>query len=203
MAEALLVEGGQAIAAVCGRPLATLREQMATYPDPLPVWRLRGGRTWARRDRLLSWCARHPVDSRGFPARDVQHPLPGLAVVRGRVHMGRVVRLLPRRLARLLPWAATSGNDPVPAYPSADGTIWAYRDALLDWLDRQSERARRPRFRRRWATNLVSERKRRGRTERKVVPKTASARRETQAARVPLDCQEGSKGAAQKARAAA
>jgi len=160
VAEAQLVEGGRAIATVCGRPLGTLREQMATYPDPLPVWRLRGGRTWARRDRLLAWCARHPVDARGRPALDVRHPLDGLVVVSGRFAIGRVVRLLPRALAKLLPWAATAGEDPVPARRGLDGVIWAYRDALLDWLDRQSERARRPRFRRRWESNLVSERKR-------------------------------------------
>lgn len=204
MAEDLLVEGGKAIAAVCGRSLWSLREQMATYPDPLPVWRLRGGRLWARRDRLLSWCRRHPIDDRGWPLRGVQHPVPGLTVVRGRLAIGRVVRLLPRRVAQLLPWVATEDTDPIPAFRDASGTVLAYRDALLDWLERQSVTARAPRYLRRWESKLVSERKKRRKVDkRKDGSETARPRENQDATRVPPRCQEGSTDAPQKTRAAA
>lgn len=197
-----IVEGAKAFAALLDMSPAMVREELATYPDPLPAWRLRGGRIWSRRSQLLAWGARHPRVGRRR-SDDVRHPLPGLVVVSGRAKVARVVRLRWRQVLRLLPWSPPPPPDPIPAWRNAEGVVCAYRCALLDWLDRQSVASSSPRFRRRWESKLVTERKRRKGCEREAVSETAPAHTKRQAARMPDSCQEGSKVTAQKVRRAA
>lgn len=150
------VEGEKAIAEFVGCSVAWLRVEVATYPDPVPVRRFRRRRIWGFRDRLELWRRRHPLD--GAP------PSGDLVVLVGREDILRVVRLTPRQLRRLLPWSSPLALDPLPVWRGEDGQLRAYRDALHDWLDRQSEHAGAGRAptRRRWKSKLGSAKRRGG-----------------------------------------
>ena len=195
MVEDLLVEGDKGIAALLGVSVETVRRQRATYPDPLPARRLRrgrGGGVWVRRERLRLWQLRH--------AKPVVGDLP---MVTGRLGIARFVRLSVRQCRRLLPWTSPPVRDPLPVWRDAAGHLRAYRDALLDWLDRQSEPSAAPRYQRRWESNLVTKRKRRARSEGEPVRRPPASAREVTESTAQKIRQEGSKGPAQKVRVAA
>ncbi len=132
-----IVEGDKGIAAIVGRSTEWARRERATYPDPLPAKRFRGGRVWAHRSRVALWLQRRDPDASS-----------GLVVVHGVVRIARVVCRCVAHCQALLPWAAKPVRDPIPAWKSEDGKVHAYRDALVDWLDRQSAPSASPRFRR-------------------------------------------------------
>jgi len=152
------VEGEKDIAEVTQRSVAQVRREVASYPDPLPAWKLRGakGRLWGLRSRLAAWAQRHPAD--GAPVSGE------LAVVEGGEAIGRVVRIRPGRLWLFLPWTQPGKLllDPLPVWRGDDGSLRAYREALHDWLDRRSEHAgagKAPTARR-WKSRLVTAKKR-------------------------------------------
>lgn len=156
-----IVDTHKEIAAILETSVSSVRREVNTYPDPLPVRRFGGGRVWARRERLLLHRRRH--------AEGAKHPIADLPIVDGREHVARFVRLSLDRVRKLAPCSVPPVKDPLPVHRRADGTMWAYRDALIDWLDRRSVTAGAPRYRRRW-----------GRGE--TAPETAGTR-ETQKAR--------------------
>lgn len=132
-----ILDGDTGIAHVVRRSEAWVRRERATYPDPLPAKRFRGGRVWAHRSRVALWLQRRDPDASS-----------GLAVVHGVVRIAAVIRRCAAHCQDLLPWAAKPVADPIPAWRSEDGKVHAYRDALVDWLDRQSAPSASPRFRR-------------------------------------------------------
>ncbi len=156
-----IVDTHKEIAAILETSVSSVRREVNTYPDPLPVRRFGAGRVWARRERLLLHRRRH--------AEGAEHPIPDLPIVDGQEAVGRFVRLSAERVRKLAPWSEPAAKDPLPVHRRADGSMWAYRDALIDWLDRRSVTAGAPRYRRRWGRG-------------KTAPETAGAR-ETQKAR--------------------
>ena len=147
-----LIDGHKELALAVGRSVRACQELVATYPDPLPARRFRGGRIWARPDRVELWSRRHPLEGT---------PDPTLAKVEGWLSIARFVRLSSARAKQLAPWSSLAGGDPLPVDRDQSGGTWAYRDALLDWLDRQSKPAAKPRVRRRWKGTKLTARKRR------------------------------------------
>lgn len=148
----VVVEGIKGFAAALDMSERTVRREMASYPDPLPAKRYRGGVVWARDDRLTLWKRRR------FEARPAQ----GLTLITSLRRIGKFVRLSLSRAKELAPWHRKAPADPLPLWRDASGRVHAYRDALLDWLDRQSAPAAAPRFRRkRWESKLVTERRKR------------------------------------------
>lgn len=161
MTEDPLVEGDKEIAVLLGVSVETVRRQRATYPDPLPARRFRrgrGGAVWARRERVRLWQLRH-----------VEPVVVDLPKVVGRVAIARFVRLSVRQCRRLLPWTCPPVRDPLPVWRDADGHLLAYRDALLDWLDRQSEPSAAPRYQRRWDSKLFTARKGKTKSREEIV----------------------------------
>jgi hypothetical protein len=147
-----LLRGHKELAAAAGRPVRTCQELVATYPDPLPAKRFRGRIVWARHERVALWARRHPI--KGAPD-------PTLPKVDGWFAIARFVRLAVPTARQLAPWSSLAGRDPLPVdRDNATGRVWAYRDALLDWLDRQSEPAASPRRRRKWGKAKVRAAKR-------------------------------------------
>lgn len=151
MSEAI-ADTHEQIAAILETSVSSVRREVNTYPDPLPVRRFGGGRVWARRERLLLHQRRH--------AEGAKHPIADLPIVDGREHVARFVRLSLDRVRKLAPWNRPASKDPLPVYQRADGTMWAYRDALIDWLDRRSVTAGAPRHRRPWGRGKTATRDR-------------------------------------------
>ncbi len=137
-----IVDTHKEIAAILETSVSSVRREVNTYPDPLPVRRFGAGRVWARRERLLLHRRRH--------AEGAEHPIPYLPIVDGQEAVGRFERLSAERVRKLAPCSVPPVKDPLPVHRRADGTMWAYRDALIDWLDRRSVTAGAPRYRRRW-----------------------------------------------------
>lgn len=188
------VEGEKAIAELVGRTVLELRREQTLYPDPVPVRRFRGWHVWGYRDRLALWARRHP--------RPGEPPPIGLGEVAGREAIARVVRRTQRQLRRLLPWSDPAVADPVPVWRGEDGVLRAYRDALHDWLDRQSEHAgagKAP-VMRRWKSKLVAAKKRRDRAGSEAGPERKSASGDR--ARRKVDSGDGVKRAAKERQAA-
>lgn len=166
MADELLT-GDKEIAAAFDMSPESVRREIETYPDPLPARNFRGRRVWARRSRVALWRQRHPEDK-------ASHPVAGLDVARGMFAIGKVVRLSAKRCYELVSWASEPPADPLPVWRGVDGAPCAYRDALIDWLDRQSGPAASPRRRRKLGPGVGQGRRQ---------PETAGTR-ETQKARV-------------------
>jgi hypothetical protein len=147
-----LLRGYKELAAAAERPVRTCQELVATYPDPLPAKRFRGRIVWARPERVALWARRHPLEGA---------PDPTLPKVDGWFAIARFVRLAVPTTRQLAPWSSLAGRDPLPVHrDEATARVWAYRDALLDWLDRQSEPAASPRRRRKWGKPKLRARKR-------------------------------------------
>lgn len=190
MSEVVIVEGYKGIAALLNEPESSLRREANSYPDPLPVRQFGDdGRVWAKPERLRLHRLRH--------ADGAQHPIAGLAIVELWERVAKLARLSIERARKLAPWVEPAVEDPLPVMHREDGTIWAYREALIDWLDRRSRTAGAPRYRRRWGGQKASAK--RGRPQRKgakkrarTLPESAGARSEQKAARVPVACQESS-----------
>ncbi len=54
-----IVDTHKEIAAILETSVSSVRREVNTYPDPLPVRRFGAGRVWARRERLLLHRRRH------------------------------------------------------------------------------------------------------------------------------------------------
>ena len=135
-----ILDGDKGIAEFVGRRVRWVRDQRATYPDPLPAKRFRGGLIWAHRSRVALWLLRHAKKKAGPSDLVIVCSIPSIA---------RVVGRSVDACNRLLPWASKPVRDPIPAWRTSAGRVRAYRDALVDWLDRQSAPSASPRFRRR------------------------------------------------------
>lgn len=154
MADDELLDGAKGISEASGLPPDAVRREIASYPDPLPAKRFRGGLIWARRSRVELWRKRHPEitpTGRRRPTRPGDHPVPELEVARRLFRIAKLVRRSVAQCQKLLPWSSKPPADPLPVWKDRQGVLCAYRDALLDWLDRQSVPASSPRLRRkRW-----------------------------------------------------
>lgn len=144
------LSGYKEISVATGKGESTIRKEAATYPDPLPVRKLGRKHVWALHDRIRLHEQRH--------ASDV-HPIPGIPIIEGWVRIAKMVHLSASRARHLAPWSAAAPPDPLPVFRLSSGTIAAYRDAVVDWLDRRSGTASAPRYRRRWQGALLSDRK--------------------------------------------
>lgn len=142
MPEILIADGYKQIADLLEMPESTVRREVDTYPDPLPVRRLGEGRVWAKPERLRLHRRRH--------AEGAAHPIQGLPIAEGWEKIAGFVRLTIVRCREMAPWARDGGLDPLPVHRREDGTVFAYRDALVDWLDRRSRTAGSPKYRRPW-----------------------------------------------------
>jgi hypothetical protein len=142
MSETLL-EGYKAIANALGMCEATARSEAATYPDPLPVRQWGdGGGVWGKPERLRLHRLRH--------AKGAVHPIAGLPVLVEWAPIAKMARLTIDRAKHLAPWSEPAVEDPIPVFHLTDGRVAAYRDAMVDWLDRRSRTASGPRYRRKW-----------------------------------------------------
>lgn len=140
-----VIRGYKELAQAADVSVRTCQDLVATYPDPLPAKRFRGNGIWAFRERVDAWRRRH-----------AKTPDASLVRVTGWLSIATVVRLSAVRAKQLAPWTDT--RDPLPVHHEA-GEVWAYRDALLDWLDRQFEPPSRPRIRRPWPMPKVRAKK--------------------------------------------
>jgi hypothetical protein len=138
-----LLEGHKAIAEALGISERTVRREAATYPDPLPVrqWGDSGG-VWGKPERLRLHRLRH--------AQGAVHPIAGLPVVTEWAAIAKMARLSIHRAQHMAPWSEPASEDPIPVFRLSDGRVAAYRDAMVDWLDRRSRAASAPKFRRMW-----------------------------------------------------
>lgn len=114
--------GYKQIAAALGCSVRSVLDKTLLPRDPLRLQRL-GGKVWMQAARADAWKRRHDKEPSGLP------------IVERWGDIAAALRVPVRTAQR---WAAQP-CDPLPV--ESGRLAWAYRDALLDWLDGQNQRA--------------------------------------------------------------
>ncbi len=183
------VRGVKSLCVLLGCTHRTLYALAARPVDPLRLWSAAHDPTpWQLRSRLVAFRRRWRtpedpalVSSRLLGWMRIAGALPG---PRG----GRMSLATARRLAE-------REVDPLPVHRTREGKPYAYREALLDWLDWQT--------RRHGESRLVTARKSRKGCEAEGIQKPPARTRENPESTVQKIRQEGSKVRTQKVKRAA
>lgn len=122
MSEAAVVKGQKAIARELRCSIATMKRWQRLPSDPLRLWSSEHDRRpWALRSRLVAYRLRRQED----PAAVRIVSWAGIAALVV-MSVDQAQRLERRQ------------EDPLPVARDPHGGVWAYKDALLDWLDAQN-----------------------------------------------------------------
>lgn len=121
-----ILRGADAIAAYLGMTSRNLKFLKERKVDPVPL-RYALDNLWAMKSRLDLWKLREPFYNRP--------PNLEIPILWGRETIGQAVGLVPRTLYHYTAETAPFGMLPIWKHKGRD---WAYRDAIVDWLDSQS-----------------------------------------------------------------
>ena len=122
--DAGILWGEKAIAEHLDCSVRSLRNHSRLSRDPLRLAKL-GARVWAYADRTAAWQQR----------RYNAHLAP---IVEGWLSIAKVLGTEVRTAQR---WSQLQ-RDPVPVEQRKNRTVYAYRYALLDWLEAQAQRCK-------------------------------------------------------------